>query len=85
MEIIRTNSFNKSIKRYKKDKLLIKRLKTQIKKIINNPETGDPLKGNKKGERKIYIPPFRLLYSYNSNKNTLYLLDFDNRDKIYKK
>jgi addiction module RelE/StbE family toxin len=85
MEIIRTNSFNKSIKKYKKDKLLIKRLKTQIKKIINNSETGDPLTGNKKGERKIYIPPFRLLYSYNSNKNTLYLLDFDNRDKIYKK
>ncbi|MBT3262314.1 type II toxin-antitoxin system RelE/ParE family toxin [Candidatus Woesearchaeota archaeon] len=85
MEIIQTNSFKKSIKRYKKDKLLIKRLKNQIKKIIKNPEIGDFLKNNKKGERKLYVPPFRLLYSLNSNKNTIYLLDFDNRDKIYRK
>jgi len=85
MEIIQTNSFKKSIKRYKKEKLLIKRLKNQIKKIIKNPEIGDFLKNNKKGERKLYVPPFRLLYSLNSNKNTIYLLDFDNRDKIYRK
>ena len=85
MEIIQTNSFKKSIKRYKKDKLLIKRLKNKIKKIIKNPEIGDFLKNNKKGERKLYVPPFRLLYSLNSNKNTIYLLDFDNRDKIYRK
>ena len=36
-----------------------------------------------KGTRKIYIPPFRLLYAYKDNK--IYLLDFDHRSKIYKK
>ena len=85
LEIIRTKSFDKSIKRYKKDKSTINRIKSQIKKLLENPESGDFLTGKKKGERKIYIGGFRLLYSYDIKKDTLYLLDFDKRSRIYKK
>lgn len=85
MEIIRSRSFEKNVKKHRKDRLTIKRLQNQIKKIITNPEIGDFLKGERKGERKIYIPPFRLLYAYNKKKDTLYLLDFEHRDIIYKK
>lgn len=85
MDIIRTNSFVKNLKRYKKDKLLINRLRKQILNIIENPEIGEFLKAKKKGERKVYIPPFRLLYSYDKEKDLLYLLDFDKRSRIYKK
>ena len=82
MEVIRSKSFDKSVKKYKKDKITMKRLRNQIKKILSNPEIGDFLRGEKKGERKIYIPPFRLLYAYKKDK--LYLLDFEHRDKVYK-
>lgn len=85
MNIIKSASFDKNVKKYKKDREIIKRLDNHIRKIIENPEIGDFLKGQKKGERKIYIPPFRLLYAYNKNEDTLYLLDFDHRDIIYRK
>ena len=85
MNIVRSTSFDKNVKKYKKDREIIKRLDNHIRKIIENPEAGDFLKGQMEGERKIYIPPFRLLYAYNKNEDTLYLLDFDHRDIIYKK
>lgn len=85
MQISRAKAFDKGVKKYSKDKLTMERLKKQIKKIIENPEIGDFLKGERKGERKIYIPPFRLLYAYDKDKNILYLLDFDKRDRIYNK
>ncbi len=85
MRVIRTNSFSKNVKRYKKDKTLISRLRKQVNKIAENPEIGDFLRGEKKGERKIYISPFRLLYSYDKKRDILYLLDFDKRSRIYKK
>jgi len=85
LRVIRTNSFSKNVKRYKKDKTLISRLRKQVNKIAENPEIGDFLRGEKKGERKIYISPFRLLYSYDKKRDILYLLDFDKRSRIYKK
>lgn len=85
MNIVRSVSFDKNVKKYRKDKETIKRLQNHIQKIIENPEIGDFLKGQRKGERKIYIPPFRLLYAYSKDEDTLYLLDFDHRDIIYRK
>jgi len=76
--------FKKSIKHIK-DPVLKERIKKQIRKSIENPEIGDFLSYDKKNERKIYIPPFRLLYSYNKEKDLITIIDFDHRDKIYKK
>ncbi|NCO97181.1 MAG: hypothetical protein COY38_00775 [Candidatus Aenigmarchaeota archaeon CG_4_10_14_0_8_um_filter_37_24] len=81
MEIIRSKEFIEQIKKIKDKKTKEKMLK-QIKKIIKDPERGKFL-SYEKGMRKIYIKPFRLLYSYKNNK--IYLLDFNHRDKIYKK
>jgi len=77
------HEFKKSVK--KRDKFLKERVKKQITKIKENPEIGDFLKGDKKGVRKIYIPSFRLLYRYHKEENKIELIDFDNRDKIYRK
>jgi len=64
----------------------MERLKAQIRKITQNPETaGEFLIGNKRGEKKLYIPPFRLIFIYKRDDDTLYLLDFDKRDIIYRK
>ena len=82
VEVITGSSFEKNIKRIK-DKKIKERVKKQILKIIKNPESGNFLIGERKGERKIYVGPFRLLYAYKDNK--IYLIDFDKRDRIYKK
>ncbi|MBU1245538.1 MAG: type II toxin-antitoxin system RelE/ParE family toxin [Nanoarchaeota archaeon] len=82
VEIIPGSSFEKGIKRIK-DKKIKERVKKQILKLIENPESGKFLIGERKGERKIYIGPFRLLYAYKDDK--IYLIDFDKRDRIYKK
>lgn len=79
--IERKPAFEKAIKHIK-DKALKERIKKQIKKIIDNPEIGDFL-NYEEGIRKVYIPPFRILYVY--KKDTIFLLDFDHRDKVYKK
>jgi mRNA-degrading endonuclease RelE of RelBE toxin-antitoxin system len=81
MEIIRSKEFIKQTKKIK-DKSTKERILKQIKKIIANPECGEFL-SYEKGVRKLYVPPFRLLYAYKDNK--FYLLDFDHRGKIYKK
>ena len=82
-EIIRKPEFEKAIKKIKDNKTK-ERVKKQIKKIIESPEHGNFIK-YEKNERKIYIPPFRLLYSYDKREDKIYLIDFDKRDKIYKK
>lgn len=83
VEIVRQRKFERKIKKIKDSKLK-ERIKKQIKKIIKNPEIEDFLR-HRKCERKVYISPFRLLYAYDKKKNKLYLIDFDKRDKIYKK
>ena len=64
------------------DNFLLKGIKTQIKKILENQNVGKPLKYSR-GERSLYIKPFRLIYSVMGNE--LILLKFEHRKKVYKK
>ena len=85
VEVIRRPSFDKKI-RHIRDRKLKERVKKQIKKIIEDPEhTGRYLQYDRKFEKKLYIPPFRLIFAYDKKEDTIYLIDFDKRDKIYKK
>ena len=79
----RSKEFDRVLKHIK-DGNLKEKIAKQIKKIIDNPEIGEFLK-YRKFERKIYIKPYRLIYSYDKSKDIIYFLDFDKRDKIYKK
>tara|TARA_Y100000034_G_scaffold110028_1_gene141817 strand:- start:161 stop:403 length:243 start_codon:yes stop_codon:yes gene_type:complete len=56
------------------------KLEKQIKKIIQNPNVGKPLK-YKRGERSLYIKPFRLIYA--QRKEEIILLKFEHRKKVY--
>jgi len=47
-----------------KDKALKEKIIKQLIKIRDNPEIGKPMKYSRKGTREVYIPPFRLSYSY---------------------
>ena len=78
-EVTRSLLFIKQTKQL--DGFLLQKLKKQIEKIIENPETGKPLK-YRKGERSLYIRPFRLVYVVRLNE--IILLKFDHRKRVYK-
>jgi len=78
VRITPSNTFKKNIKRlnqFERDKL-----EKQIKKIIENPNVGKPLK-YKRGERSLYVKPFRLIYSRRGNE--IILLKFGHRKNVY--
>ncbi len=66
--------FEKKIKKIK-DELLKLKIKKQIAKIIENPETGKPMRFSRKDTRELYVSPFRLSYTYLKNENKILLLD----------
>ena len=77
--ITRSPTFIKQTKHF--DNFLLKKLKAQINKILENPFVGKPLKYTR-GERTLYIKPFRLVYAI--RKDELILLKFEHRKKVYK-
>ena len=78
VRIIPSDTFKKNIKKlnqFERDKI-----EKQIKKIIKNPNIGKPLK-YKRGERTIYIKPFRLIYAIRGEE--IILLKFGHRKNVY--
>ncbi len=55
--------------------------KKQIVKVIQGPETGKPLRYNLKGERTVYVKPYRIIYTFAHN--ILYFLRFEHRRDVY--
>lgn len=81
VEVTYTGKFEKEMK--KCDNSIKEKAIKQIQKIIENPEIGKPLRYNLKGERTVYIWPFRIIYCYFGN--TIYFLRFEHRKEVYKK
>ena len=63
-----------------KDASIKERLEKQIIKISQNPEIGKPMMYNRKGTREVYLPPFRLSYSYDKTLDMLYFIEFYHKD-----
>lgn len=68
-DIKRLNSFNRE------------KLEKQIRKIVENPNVGKPLKYTR-GEKSLYVKPFRLIYAI--RKDEIILLKFEHRKSAYK-
>jgi len=77
--VTRSPTFIKQTKHL--DEFLLEKLKKQIIKIIENPLVGKPLR-YKRGERSLYIKPFRLVYVVRGDE--LILLKFDHRKDVYR-
>ena len=80
VRIVPSKKFIKSVRRlvrFEKEKL-----EKQIKKIASNPAIGKPLK-YKRGERALYVRPFRLIYALRGDE--VILLKFDHRKRVYKR
>ncbi len=80
MPIIKeTDVFKKTKTRL--DKSYLYRLEKLIKKIIENPKTGKPMKYSRVGTREVYLAPFRVSYSYNKSENILLFLEIYHKRK----
>jgi mRNA-degrading endonuclease RelE of RelBE toxin-antitoxin system len=78
--IVPSSAFKKSVKHLNSKQK--EKLKKIISKIIKKTDIGKPLKYSR-GERVLRIKPFRLIYSYRKDIETLYLLKFEHRKSIY--
>ncbi len=78
-EVIRAPRFIRQTKKI--DGSLIDRVQKIIKKIIEDPEIGKPMRFDRKGTREVYLPPFRISYSYNKGDDILYLLEIYHKDE----
>jgi addiction module RelE/StbE family toxin len=79
--VVYTDQFEKNVKSIK-DGSVKNRIKKQIEKIIENPDTGKPLRNVLKGERTVYLKPFRIIYTIAGDK--LVFLRFMHRDDVYR-
>ena len=80
-QIIWSDKFKKEVTKIKDSKLKEK-IQKQIQNIVESPELGKPLRYNLKGERTVYVKPYRLIYAYQGT--VLYLLRFEHRKEVYK-
>ncbi|MFH1311564.1 MAG: type II toxin-antitoxin system mRNA interferase toxin, RelE/StbE family [Nanoarchaeota archaeon] len=71
------------VKLSKKDKLQFEILTRKIKEILENPQIGEPLKGNMAGQRSVHVRNFCLIYEILENEKAVKLLDYDHHDKVY--
>ena len=72
--------FRKKLSKIKNNSLIIQ-IKKQIKKIVEIPEIGKPMRYGRKGTREIYAKPFRLSYVYLLHENKIIFLDLYHKKK----
>jgi mRNA interferase RelE/StbE len=80
-QIVWSDKFRKEVTKIKDNKIKEK-LQKQIQNITESPEIGKPLRHDLKGERTIYVKPYRLIYAYQGT--VLYLLRFEHRKSVYR-
>ena len=80
-QIVWSDQFRKEVTKIK-DNRLKEKLQKQIQNIVESPELGKPLRYNLKGERTVYVKPYRLIYAFQGT--TLHLLRFEHRKGVYK-
>lgn len=80
VNVIFDEHFQRTISKIK-DQEVQKSIKLKIKKIIENPEIGKPMRNVREGTREIYAGSFRVSYAYYPEHDTIEFLDFYHKDK----
>jgi len=75
------DSFKRSLRKHDKD--MRQKVKKKIKKLIDDPTRGKPLKGPLSGIRSERVDGFRLKYEIEGK--VVRLISIDPRDKAYRK
>lgn len=70
----------------KRNKILLEIINRKIERILDNPEQFKPLRAPLQNKRRVRIgKSFVLIYSFDKKTNTVFILDFDHHDRVYKK
>ncbi|EFD92381.1 MAG: plasmid stabilization system [Candidatus Parvarchaeum acidophilus ARMAN-5] len=78
MQVDRADKFETEVRKIR-DSSLKEKVKKQIEKVVNEPNVGKPLRFQYKGERTVYVKPYRLIYSWDGEKLTF--LRFEHGEK----
>ena len=80
VEIILDPTFEHAIKKVKNSFLKL-RIEKHMDKIIENPETGKPMRYSRKGTREVYLGSSRLSYAYLKEEDKIIFLDLYHKDE----
>jgi len=80
VEVKLDSLFEKKFKRIK-DNSLKEQIKKKIKKIVENPEIGKPMRYSRRDTREVYVGHFRLSYAYKSHENKIVFLDLYHKNE----
>lgn len=64
-----------------RDNTFKEKVKKQIKKIVEHPEIGKPMRYDRKGTRELYVKPYRIAYAYSIRENKIIFLDIYHKDE----
>jgi addiction module RelE/StbE family toxin len=76
--IVYTEKFERDVKKLK-DSLVRERIAKQVEKLVENPESGKPLRYGLKGEWTIRVKPYPIIYAVQDDR--LILLRFEHLKK----
>ena len=76
------NLLEKQIEKIKENKLKNK-IFNKIRQAKENPEIGKPLRYSFRNHRSLRIGKHRIIYRFDEEKEILYILTFDHREKSY--
>ena len=75
-----SSRFEKTIRKIQ-DSALKERVKARIIRIVNDPESGKPMRWCRKNTLEVYIPPFKLSYCYDKKNDTIVFLALYHKDE----
>ncbi len=80
VEVIFDDDFQRRVSKIK-DQEVQKNIKNKIKKVVEDPEIGKPMRNVRKGTREVYVGSFRLAYTYHKEKDIVEFLEFYPKDE----
>lgn len=82
VDVIFDDRFTRAVAKVK-DAEIQKSVKNKIKKIVEDPEIGKPMRNVRKGTREVYLygGTFRLSYDYHKDRNLIEFLEFYHKDE----
>ncbi|TLZ52870.1 MAG: hypothetical protein E6K18_01785 [Methanobacteriota archaeon] len=69
----------------KKDRSRLKAVEAKVKEVLEDPHRFKPLRSPMQDRRRVHVGPFVLVYEIDESRNTVILLDFEHRDKVYRR
>jgi len=67
-----------------KDPARFEQVAKKLRELAENPEAGKPLRNKLKGNRRLHIGHYVLIYKIEKKKQQIILIDYAHHDDVYK-